>query len=163
LEVRDEQWDQTSDGKRWYEAYEKSKLLLAEENKQRAANGQPPRVIREGPWEMNRVYFPDITRPPKPETYSYDSRDFTEAMLEIRQKYKPKEIQAKSGLGGKQSKHKVDFSFNVIHFREVSESRETSRHENTQERFTKLTSLCQGEYETIAGLEAIKSSVSGAQ
>jgi hypothetical protein len=158
-EARDKSWDQSSAGRRYYESYEKAKQLLAEENKERAAEGEPPRVIRDSPWEMNKAYFPDIEFPPIPPTYHYSARDFTKAMLKVRNTYRPEEIQAKSGLRKKQSKTKVDFSFNVVHFREVSDSRHAHRHEITQERFTELTGKIKGEYTSIAGLEAIKSSV----
>jgi hypothetical protein len=156
----DRSWDQSSAGKRWFESYEKAKKLLAEENKERAAKGETPRVIRDQPWEMNRVYFPDIERPPRPEAYHYQARDYVPVMLEIRQENRPDEMQAKSGLRKKPSKTKGDFSFNVVHFREVGESRDTHRHDTTETRFKELTGKVKGQYTTIAGLEAIKSSVS---
>ncbi len=157
----DRSWDQSSAGRRWFESFEKAKKLLAEENKERAANGEPPRVIRESPWEMNRVYFPDIERPPRPEAYHYQARDYIPAMLEIRNSNRPKAVQTKSGLRKKTSKTKIDFSFNVVHFREVDESRDTHRHDTTEMRFKELTGKVRGQYTTIAGLEAIKSSISG--
>lgn len=163
MEARDKDWYDTSAGRRWKESYEEAKRLLAEENKKRAARGEPPKVVRDHPWDMNREFFPDIEFPPVPEKYHYTSRDFVEAFVETRQAYKPKEVATRSGIGKKRSKGKVDFSFNVVHFREVGESKETHRHEVTAERFGKLTSLCKGEYRMIAGMEAIKSSVSRQQ
>jgi hypothetical protein len=157
----DRSWDQSSAGRRWFESYEKAKKLLAEENKERAAKGEPPRVIRDHAWEMNRVYFPDIERPPRPEAYHYQARDYIPAMLDIRNANRPDEIQTRSGLRKKPSKTKSDFSFNVVHFREVGESRDTGRHENTEMRFKELIGKIQGQYTTIAGLEAIQSSISG--
>jgi hypothetical protein len=156
----DRSWDQSSAGRRWFESYEKAKALLAKENKERAAKGQAPRVIRDTPWEMNRVYFPDIEFPPRPEAYHYQSRDYIPVMLEIRNENRPEALQTKSGLRKTPSKTKADFSFNVVHFREVGESRDTGRHETTEERFKELTSKLNGQYTMIAGLEAIKSSIS---
>jgi hypothetical protein len=158
-EARDTSWDNSSAGRRWKESYEKAKEMLAEENRKRAEDGQPPRVIRDAPWEMNRIYFPDIERPPTPEHYFYEARDYIKAMLEIRNANRPKELQTESGFKKKPSKSKVDFSFNVIHFRETGESIDTARHENTENRFRELTGKIKGEYQTIAGLEAIKGSV----
>ncbi len=160
VETRDKEWYNSSAGRRYMEAYEKGKLLLAEENKERAARGEPPKVIGDNPWPMNKEYFPDIEFPPQPEKYHYTARDFAEALLETRQAHRPKEMQAKSGIKKKRSKSKIDFSFNVIHFREAGDPRNAYAYENTKNRFTKLTSLCKGEYRTIAGMEAIQSSVS---
>lgn len=160
-EARDESWDQSSAGRRYYESYEKAKKLLAEENRKRAAEGRPPRVIREHPWDMNKAYFPDIEFPPLPPSYHYTARDFAKAMLEVRNAHRPKEIQAKSGLRKKTSKSKVDFSFNVVHFRGESDSRRSQRYELAEERFGELTGKLKGSYNAIAGLEAIETTVSG--
>ena len=160
LDEVDRSWDQSSSGRRWFESFEKAKVLLAEENKERAAKGEAPRVIRQSAWEMNRVYFPDIERPPRPEVYHYQARDYIPAMLEIRNANRPDEMQTQSGLRKKPSKNKAGFSFNVVHFREVDDSRDTGRHDATEARFKELTGKVKGQYTTIAGLEAIKSSVS---
>ena len=162
-EARDKSWDQSSAGRRYYESYEKAKQLLAEENRERAAKGEPPRVIRESPWEMNKAYFPDIEFPPVPPTYHYTARDFAKGMLEVRNAHRPEQGLTASGLRKKPSKTKVDFSFNVIHFKEVGESRHAHRHETTEERFTELTGKLRGDYKSIAGLEAIQSSVSAGE
>jgi hypothetical protein len=46
LEERDNsEWSKSSAGKRYWEAYEKGKKMLAEENRKRAAKGEPPRVL----------------------------------------------------------------------------------------------------------------------
>ena len=134
--------------------------MLEEENRERAAEGRPPRVIRDNPWEINRVYFPDIERPPVPEKYFYTPRDFTEAFLEVRKRFRPVEMEAKLGIKRKTSASKVDFSFNVVHFRETGQSLNTKRHEKTEQMFRQLASVCNGEYRTLTGLDAIKSSVS---
>ena len=77
-------------------------------------------------------------------------------MLEIRQQYTPEEKMTKSGLQNKKSKDR--FSFNVVHFRKVGES--GGGHEDALKGLTKLR---RGDYQSIAGLEAIKSSVSPAE
>jgi hypothetical protein len=157
---RDEDWFKSAAARKWQEAYEKGQQLLAEENRQRAEEGQPPRVIRDNPWEINRVYFPDIERPPVPQKYFYTANDFTDAFLEVRKLYRPVEMQAKLGIERKKtSASKVDFSVNVVHFRETGQSINTHRHENTEEMFKQLANRCSGEYRTLAGLEAIRSSV----
>lgn len=150
LEGGDKDWYNTSAGRRWKEAYEESKRLLAEENRERAARGEPPRVIDNNARDMNGAYFPDIERPPTSTKYRYSSSEFIEAMLEIRSKYRPEEMQMKSGIQRNRSKGKIDFSFNVVHFRKVGES-------DKDNRFNELTNLCRGDYKMIPGLDAIKS------
>ena len=110
---------------------------------------------------MNKAYFPDIEFPPVPPTYHYTARDFAKAMLEVRNASRPEDVRTASGLRKKVSTTKVDFSFNVVHFREASDSRHAKRHEVTQEKFNELTGKLKGNYKSIAGLEAIQSSVSG--
>ena len=159
-DVDDAAWQQSSAGRRWQECYEKGKKMLEEENRQRAAEGQPPRVIADNRWEINRVYFPDIKRPPRPEKYFYTVQDFTEALLDFRKRFKQVEMQGMLGTKKNKSDSKLDFSFNVIHFRETGQSINSGRHEKTEEMFKQLVNRCKGEYHTLSGLEAIKSSIS---
>jgi hypothetical protein len=160
LSDKDKKWYESSAGQRWEEHYQKGVKLLDAENKERVAQGEPPRVLRrDNRWEIITTYFPDLERPPDPGWYNHTPKDFAEAMLEIREQYKPNNLPAKSGIR-KRSGTKVDFSVNVIHFREAGESRETWRHEKTEEHFKKLVSLCKGDYRMISGLDAIKSSAS---
>ena len=142
------------------ECYEEGKRKLAEENRQRAAEGRPPRVIADGAWTINSVYFPNIEKPPMPPKYYYTAGDFNEAFREIRNRNKPVEMQAKLGVRRKTNASKGDFSFNVIHFRATGEAFNSRRHTTTEEKFKQLVNRCNGEYRAIAGLEAIKSSVS---
>ena len=156
------QWEQTSVGKKWLECFEKSKKLLDEDNKQRAARGEAPRAInRNNAWDMNRAYFPDIEFPPVPDFYYHTPRDFAEAMLEIRKKFATQELQTRSGLSRRKSGGKVDFSFNVVRFAKKDAEWSQYFDGRSEENFKKLTSLLKGNYKTIAGMEAIKSSVSG--
>jgi hypothetical protein len=156
---RDTDWYNGSAGRRWNESYEKAKLMLDEENKKRVANGQPPRVIRrDNAWDMNHAYFPDIERPPEPEFYYHKPNEFVEGFIQVREQYKPQDAQLKRGLSNKK-KTASEVSFNVVRFTKVDAEWNEFRDGRTEENFQKLTGLFKGQYRTIAGLEAIKSSV----
>ena len=156
---RDDGWYEGSAGRRWKESHEKAKLLLDEENKKRAENGEPPRVIRrENAWDMNRAYFPDIERPPDPEFYYHKPKEFAEGFVQVREQYRPKDMQVKSGLSNKK-KTASEVSFNVVRFAKVDAEWSEYYDGRTEENFGKLTGMFRGKYRTIAGLEAIKSSV----
>jgi hypothetical protein len=158
LEERDNsEWSKSSAGKRYWEAYEKGKKMLAEENRKRAAKGEPPRVLA-GRNAIMAAYFPDVPGAPAVQKYQYTPQDLSEAMLEIRQQYTKEQALTQSGLRKKKSKSKDRFSFNVVHFLKVGESGGKN-----QEKLKGLTKQRAGEYQSIAGLEAIKSSVSGAE
>ena len=144
------EWNRTAAGKRYWEAYEEGKKLLEEENKKRAAKGDPPRVL-DGRMAIMATYFPKVPGPPANKTkYYYTPQDFSEALLEIRQQYAPEQAMTKSGLRNKKSQDR--FSFNVVNFRPVGDR-------GVDENLKALTKLRRGDYQTIAGLEAIKSSV----
>jgi hypothetical protein len=148
------EWKTTPAGKRYWEAYEKAKKLLAAENRERAAKGEPPRVL-DGRIAIMKAYFPNVPGPPASNTkYYYTPKDLSEAMLEIRQQYTPEQALTKSGLRKKKSKSKDRFSFNVVHFRKVGENGD-----GNEEKLKVLTKLRSGDYQSIAGLKAIKSSV----
>ena len=99
------------------------------------------------------AYFPNVPGPPRTvKRYGYTSKDLADAMLEIRQKYKTELAVIKSGLRNKKSTDK--FSFNVVHFRKVGETGGSD-----EEKLKALTKLLRGDYQSIAGLEAIKSYV----
>lgn len=156
---RDEAWYKSSAGRRWMESFEKAKQLLDEENRKRASNGQPPRVIRrDNPWDMNRAYFPDIERPPEPEFYYHKPREYAEAFAEIRARYAPKETQLKSGLTSRQG-NKAGFTFNVVRFAKKDAEWTEYRDGRTEDNFKALAGYFKGQYRTIAGLEAIQSSI----
>jgi hypothetical protein len=156
----DKDWYNSSAGRRWKESHEEAKKLLDEDNKKRVANGEPPRVIRrDNPWDMNRAYFPDIERPPDPEFYYHTPREFAEGFMAVREQFKPKEIQSRSGIKNKKKRKEISFSFNAVHFTKADAEWSEWRDGRTEENFKKLTGLCKGDYRTLAGLEAIKSSV----
>ena len=142
------------------EYYEEGKRKLAEENRHRAAEGRPPRVIADNAWTINSVYFPNIEKPPTPPKYYYTAGDFNEAFLDIRKRFRSVEMQAKLGIRRKTNASRGVFSFNVIHFRAAGEEFNSQRHTTTEEKFKQLVNRCNGEYRALAGLEAIKSIVS---
>ena len=150
-----QKWYETSPGKKWLECYAEAKRLQAQENKERAKRGEPPRVIRDTPWQYNGVYFPDIERPPQPDWYYYTARDFAEALVATRAKFRPSEVQGRSGISRKKTK-KMEFSFNVVQFMRVDDEGQGAR---DIPKFKRLTSLCNGQHRTVAGLEAIRSYV----
>ena len=99
--------------------------------------------------------WPDVPRAPAVRKYHYTPQDLSEAMLEIRQQYTRDQALTKSGIRKKKSKSKDRFSFNIVHFRKVGKSGGAN-----EEKLKGVTKLCSGDYQSIAGLEAIKSSVS---
>ncbi|MDF7824738.1 hypothetical protein P4B35_12000 [Pontiellaceae bacterium B12227] len=137
------EWLATSAGKRWLEHIEKAREKLAEENAHRKKAGQPPKVISHGRWGLMATYYPDIQRPPSPDFYNFTPREFQEA-FELN---RGAGGQTQSGLGRKRN----DFSFNVVQFVPVNSDG------GPDSRFKKLTRLSRGGYQTIAGLEAIRS------
>ncbi len=142
--------------KRWEQYVRDGQELLRKENEELKANGEPPRVIRDQHM-LVREYFPskyESARQPEPEFYAYTSQDFAKS-LRLFRKESVSKLPAKSGL----SKKKKDvFSLNVIFF---AREGDLDAQAGEIEWFGKFASLCKGKFRTIAGLEAIKSSVSG--
>ncbi|MEN8254741.1 MAG: hypothetical protein ABFR33_04645 [Verrucomicrobiota bacterium] len=121
-----------------------------EENKRRAAKGEPEQVIRDQ-WHLLRTYFPDEypgLLPPEPPFYYYTGKDYAKALRIVRKEHAPK-LPSKSGL----TKKKDRFSLNVIYFAPKNFS-------GTHENFKVLVNKCSGDLRVIKGLEAIKSSAS---
>ncbi|VGO20443.1 vWA domain-containing protein [Pontiella sulfatireligans] len=154
-----EEWNETSAGKKWAEAYKKGLKMLDEENEQRKANDEPPKVLARNEWTIMKEYFDGMQRPPVPEWYYFTPRDFAEAFMLTREKYKPKEIQTTSGFGSKKKskKPKIDFSFNVIQF--VQQGGDAGDYSENDGKFNTLAGLCKGEYKTVSGLEEVESYV----
>jgi hypothetical protein len=144
------EWYESSAGRRWREADEESKRLWEKENKERAARGEPPQVFRSRTSRI-RHYFPNIERPPKPPDYDYTAKDYIEAMQEIRKKYGSADVDMESGVR-RRGRGGDSFSFNVVHFRKKGEKESDGR-------LLQLTRLAGGDYEIVAGLEAIESFV----
>ncbi|MDF7825481.1 hypothetical protein P4B35_15750 [Pontiellaceae bacterium B12227] len=154
-----EEWiETTSAGKKWAEKVEEGKKLLAEENKKRKEKGEPPKVIEGGRWGLIREYFPGVQQPPRPQYYQFVPKEFAEAFMMVRDKYNNQAVPTSSGLGKRKSSKK-DFSFNVVHFVE----KDATLDSRTADNFNKLTRLCSGDYQTVAGLEEIQSYVSGSE
>ncbi|WP_372796845.1 hypothetical protein [Pontiella sp.] len=143
----------TSAGKKWAEKVEEAKKLLAQENKERKAKGQPPKVLSGGRWALISEYFPGTQQPPRPQYYNFQPKEFAEAFVELREKFRSDNVPRSSGLS--RGRNKKDFSFNVVHF--VPKDGEAGGSGNA---FKKLTSLASGDYQTVRGLEEIQSYVS---
>ena len=149
-----EAWNKSSDKKKYDKNLATAKLKLEEENKARAAKGQPPRVLSGGKALLD-AYFPGTPLPPQGKgTYIYTPKDFAEAFVELQTRNRTASTPVKSGLSNRKKKSsKPDFSFNVIHFVKKSEENVGRAPRN----FTALAKMCNGEYRTIAGMAAIES------
>ncbi|MDF7797911.1 hypothetical protein P4C99_00450 [Pontiellaceae bacterium B1224] len=137
-------WFQSSEGKRWLERVEKANRLFAEENARRKQAGEPPRVIANGRRGLMAAYFPGTPGPPSLDYYRFTPEDFQEAFAATR-----------AAVSDRLSlrKRKNEFTFNVIQFVPADAD------SGTDARFKKLTRLTRGGYQTVAGLEAIRSYV----
>ncbi len=121
-----------------------------EENKRRAAKGEPEQVIRDQ-WQLMRTYYPDqytAYYPPQPPWYYYTAKDYGKAFKLVRKEYAPK-VPTTSGL----SKKKDKFSINVIFFAPKDDP-------DNHDKFKALANRNHGSFRLIKGLEAIKSSAS---
>jgi hypothetical protein len=141
--------------KRWEKCIREGNAKLKAENAERKAKGEPPRVIRDNHM-LVRAYFPELVdsvRPPEPPWYAYTPRDFSDSLKLYRKETAPK-MASKSGVT---KRKKDDFSLNVIFFaRADDQDAQAWQIEN----FNKLASLLKGDFRSIAGLDAIKSSAS---
>jgi hypothetical protein len=123
---------------------------LKEENEQRRKDGQAPRVLV-GKAIIN-TYFPGTQHPPGPQRHHYTPKEMAEA-LENQRTASKSSIPTASGLGIK--KRKDTFSVNVIHF-----IKKSGANERDQQKLKQLTNELDGDYRTLAGLEAIQGSAS---
>ena len=145
-----EQWSEAKRA-RYEEIKKKAYRKLKEENEERRQKGEPPRVLVG--YSVINAYFPGTEHPPQPKRYYYTPKEMYEGFVAQRMAHKPKTLMS-IGLG-KRSRKKEKFSINVIHF-----VRKDKIDEKAQARFKQLANLAHGEYKTLAGLEAIKSSAS---
>ena len=140
-----------SNKRKWEEKVREGWALVATENEQRAARGEPPQVISNDPeliityW--GRPFYDKIMRP-EPEWHDYEGRDVAQSLYLCRQDYAPKT--SKTVL-----KKKRDFSLNVVLFT-PKDTPDVEGHR----RFKELSGALGGQCRSIRGLEAIKSSVS---
>ncbi|MDF7798624.1 hypothetical protein P4C99_04070 [Pontiellaceae bacterium B1224] len=145
-----EEWiETTSAGKKWAENVQKASKMLAEENRERKAKGEPPKVLSGGRWALIKEYFPGTQQPPRPQYYNFQPKEFAEAFALLRAKYSSNSKQTSSGVRNRPGR---DYSFNVVQF--VQEGKEPNG--KTVENFKNLTRMCRGEYQTVAGLEEIQ-------
>jgi hypothetical protein len=157
LSSKDRDWYASSAGRRWNDYYEKGIKLLDQDNQDRKGRGEPPRALRrDDRWGVITTYFPELERPPDPGWHEFTAKDFAEAMVHVRDEYRPGGIHEESGIK-RMGSNNLDFSFNVVHFRETVD---VWHHQITEERFRKLVNSFNGNYRAISGLEAIQSSVS---
>ena len=152
------EWPKWTDSnrRRWGEYVLKAKELHKKENAEREASGEPPRVIRDD-YHLLGIYFPDkkeAYRRPEPEWYRPTGKDYAEA-LHILYRESAAKLPAKSGIT---KKKKDSFSVSVIFFA----PQDTGISALEEENFNRLASLCKGRLRVISGLEAVRSSVSGA-
>ncbi len=129
------------------ELYEKAKQKLAEENKQRRKNGDPPRVL-EGKVATIKAYFPDAHFGGDHVYFDYTPKIMNDSMDAARAKYKSKLLLDRSGIFKKDK-----YSFNVVHF--VQQGGDFD--DKSIEKLKQMASLSKGEYRSLAGLEAIQS------
>jgi hypothetical protein len=134
-------WKKSSAGKRWEKSYREGLEMLEEENADRRAKGQPPRIIAKTPHEINRTYFPNIKLPPPDEFVEFAMKDYLEGFLTIRD----------SGLSGKIKSKKGDISMNIILFGPKNAKRDTA-----YENFEDLASACNGKMSPLKGDSAIQ-------
>lgn len=126
---------------------------LQEDNAERSAAGDPPRIIPATNYERNLVeaYFPGEPLPPYAQYKSYTPMELVKAFVNVRKKHgSDSSLQP---LGLKKRANKNEFVINVIQFCEEGESKNND--------FVKLTSLLKGQYRLIEGLEAVESYVPG--
>jgi len=148
-------WDKTPAGKKWAKWFQEGLKKLDEDNAERAARGEPPKVLKRADWAVVPEYFPVTEWPPSKKWVAYSPKDFHEAFLEVRGNSKSgsQGIPTKSGLSSKKSKKaKDDFSFNVVRF--IKKGAEPN--ELAISSYKELTKRSGGKYQTIDGLEAIQ-------
>ncbi|MDF7808612.1 hypothetical protein P4E94_14275 [Pontiellaceae bacterium B12219] len=140
------QWSESKMAK-FREIQQKAKEKLAEENRQRKANGQPERVLVGS--SLIVEYFPGTEFPPQPIHHWYTPKEIAEACMNQR-KASASRTPTQSGLGSRSRNSKDAFSFNVVQFVSETDGAE-------EERFKKLSDILNGEYRSLPGLAAIES------
>ncbi|MDF7800130.1 hypothetical protein P4C99_11695 [Pontiellaceae bacterium B1224] len=133
---------------RFREIQQQAKEKLAEENRKRKANGQPERVLVG--YSIVKEYFPGTETPPLPERHWYTPKEMAQAYVNQRKISAAKE-QINTIRGSKKDK----FTLNVVQFvpKEGADGKDA-------ERFKQVTSLLNGEYRALPGMEAIESALS---
>ncbi|VGO17693.1 hypothetical protein PDESU_06295 [Pontiella desulfatans] len=132
---------------KYKEIEKKAMEKLAEENKERKANGQPERVLVGG--SVINTYFPGTEHPPQAELYWYTPKEIAQSCVNLR-KVNSTDLPKKSGLSSRNRKIRDLFAFNVIQFVPESGGQEEAR-------FKELSGMLDGEYRSLPGLKAIES------
>lgn len=141
---------------KWNEYVTKAKQKHKEENEQRKAQGQAPRVFI-NTHRMTKHYFPSAEAPPVPTRHYYNGNEVFEAMHKMHGKNSSQMPQG-SGIERK----KVRFAFNTILFEKTDGSAIPYDNVNggSVNNFKKMASLSRGGFRTLKGLEAIQSAAS---
>lgn len=140
--------------KRWEEYHSKARALQEEENRRRAARGDPPQVF---PNEavMVATYFPGehaTYGPPGPEWHYYTGEEIAESLTILRKECVANLPAVKSGITGRKQDR---FSINVVFFAPKGAGSKPWGSEG----FQVLAKRCDGEFRALSGLEAIENSV----
>jgi len=144
------------DRNEWNSYVSRAKRELREENAQRKARGQAPRVFI-NTHKMTKHYFPSAVSPPVPKRHYFIANEVCEAMYKI---YK------KSGTGIPASigvtKKSRPFAFNTIMFEKTDGSPIPYDRQNggSEANFKKMASLTRGQFRKLKGLEAIETAAS---
>jgi hypothetical protein len=134
--------------RKYAEYCKKAQKLHDEENERRMKRGEPPRVL-DGQHTIVRTYFPNMRWPSSGhKNHHYTPEEITASLKNIRSETKT--VPSSSGLSRKKGRDR--FALNVINFT-------PARGAVRSEPFYKLTSLANGEYQMIKGMDAIESYV----
>ena len=132
-----------------------AKAMLAEENDELLAKGEPPLVMAHT-GELLDTFFGEGTTASLMPTYQVDDyyfytpRDVAESLYYLRKKYAQKTA-SKSGL---KKKSKSEFSLNVIFFTSKQDGMVSSIE---PDKYESLAKVCKGEFRVMTGLDSIKS------
>jgi hypothetical protein len=133
-----------SDQKKWEDAVAMAERKLAEENEARRKQGLAPRVL-EGMALIN-AYCPGTQAPPTPYIEQYEVSDIVKAFNAMRGKHAPERSAATLP-------RKDKYSVNVIQFVRKDQAGDI----DSMNKLQQLAKACNGEFLTLAGLDAIRS------
>ncbi len=135
----------------YYKFLKKAKEDFKEENRRRAAKGEPERIIRDDNL-IFAAYYPEQQVKywrGNPSYYYYTWKDYLEALKLVRKEHAPK-LPAKSGFPTNKNDK---FSLNVIFFAPEEQAGPVGYYEM-------LANRCNGDFRVIKGLKAIENSAS---
>lgn len=150
------EWNKTSDGKKWAEAVAKARKMLDEDNARRKAAGEPPNAVsRSSERGVVRAYLKGTPEPPNPEQARLGVADFVDAFEEAYKTY----VRDTPTLGlRKKNKSKLKYSLNVIFFKpeQFEDERDKMYNDRDEAGFKALAKSFNGTCNAVVGLEAIK-------